>query len=168
MSRLAAAASRESRLIIGMMSGSSVDGIDAALVRVSGCCETTNAELVDFVCRDFSDDERKHILDLFAYESSTVDKVCLMNFVLGELFADAVSVLIARAGVESSSIDAVGVWPQMVYHLPGRSNAQEILGYQTGASLQLGDLNVVAERTGITAIGAFSARDIAAGGMERR
>lgn len=147
-----------------MMSGSSVDGIDAALVRVTGCCEATRFDLVDFVCRDFSDDERRLVLDLFDYGSSTVDKVCLMNALLGELFADAVRQVLEQTRTRPADVDAVGVWPQMVYHLPARSNPQEIAGYRIGAALQLGDLNVVAERTGITAIGSFSARDIAAGG----
>jgi anhydro-N-acetylmuramic acid kinase len=147
-----------------MMSGSSVDGVDAALVRVTGCCDTTSFELVDFVCRSFTPEERDLVLDLFVYESSTVDKICLMNFVLGEFFAEAAMQVLEHAGVSSGEVDAVGVWPQMVYHLPGRSNPQRILRYETGAALQLGDLNVIAERTGMTAIGSFCSRDIAAGG----
>ena len=154
----------DERLIVGMMSGSSVDGIDAALVRVTGCCETTTFELVNFVSMPFNLEVRRSIFQLFEYETSTVDKVTLMNAVLGELFAEAAIAVVCGSGMTMSAIDAIGLWPQMVYHLPTRSNPQDILGYHIGACLQLGDLNVIAERTGVTTVGCFSSRDIAAGG----
>ena len=162
--KLLEATAKPERLIVGMMSGSSVDGIDAALVHVEGCCENTSFELVDFVCRSFAPEEKSAILGLFDYEGSTVDRVCLMNAVLGEYFAQAAEAVWRHAGLLASAIDAIGVWPQMVYHLPGRSNPQDILGFHTGACLQLGDLNVIAERTGVNTIGSFCERDIAAGG----
>lgn len=155
---------KDERLIIGMMSGSSVDGVDAALVRVRGCCEATRYEMVDFLSTPFAPDAKQHIFDLFVYETSTVDKVTLMNAVLGELFAEGALGVMAQAGYASQDIDLISVWPQMVYHLPGRSNPQDILGYHMGACLQLGDLNVIAERTGVTTVGSFCQRDIAAGG----
>ncbi len=155
---------KNEQLIIGLMSGSSLDGIDAALVRVTGCCEATTWTLVDFLSTPFKPEVKKHLLALFDYERCTVDKVCLMNSVLGELFAENALAIVKQAGVNVEEIDAMGVWPQMVYHLPARSNPKEILGYHLGACLQLGDLNVIVERTGITTIGSFCARDIAVGG----
>ncbi len=155
---------RRDHLVVGMMSGSSCDGIDAALVRITDCCQQAEAELLEFVSEPFEDAEKERIFELFDPVRGTVDKITLMNVVLGELFAEAALAVIDKAGMARSDVALVGLWPQMVYHFPGRSNPQELLGRTFGACLQLGDLNVVAERTGITTIGSFCARDIAAGG----
>jgi anhydro-N-acetylmuramic acid kinase len=157
-------AKKTERLIVGLMSGSSLDGIDAVLMRISGCGESTAYEMIEFDCLSFEAETKARILDLFEYQSSTVDKVCIMNVILGELFAQAVLGVVAKAGRQPEEIDLIGVWPLSVYHVPGRSNPQELLGFRTGAVLQIGDLNVIAERTGITTIGSFCARDIAVGG----
>lgn len=157
-------ANKPERLIVGLMSGSSLDGIDAALMRVKGYGENTFYEMIEFDCLQFEPETKARIMDLFHYQSSTVDKVCIMNAILGELFAEAVLGVVSKAGLRPEEIDLIGVWPISVYHLPGRSNPEELLGFRTGAILQLGDLNVIAERTGITTIGSFCARDIAVGG----
>jgi anhydro-N-acetylmuramic acid kinase len=151
-------------LVVGIMSGSSCDGADAALVRLTDCCENAQVELVEFVTEPFDEAQKEAIFALFDVDRSSVDQICLMNVVLGELFARAANSVIEKSGVARGEVALVGVWPQMVYHYPGRSNPQTVLGFQTGACLQLGDLNVIAERTGITTIGSFCIRDIAAGG----
>lgn len=152
------------RLVIGLMSGSSGDGVDAALVRIEGCCESARADLVEFTDLPFSPEHKEQIFRLFDPVRATVDHITLMNAVLGELFAKAALAVIEKAGVQSSDVALLSVWPQMVYHYPGRTNPQELLGYTLGACLQLGDLNVIAERTSITTVGSFCARDIARGG----
>jgi anhydro-N-acetylmuramic acid kinase len=157
-------ARKPERLIVGLMSGSSLDGIDAVLMRVRGCGENTSYELIEFECLPFGAEVKERILELFEYETSTVDKVCIMNVVLGEMYAQAALEVIAKAGRRPEEIDLIGAWPLAVYHVPGRNNPQEMLGFRFGAVLQLGELNVIAERSGITTIGSFCARDIAAGG----
>jgi anhydro-N-acetylmuramic acid kinase len=152
------------RLIVGLMSGSSLDGIDAALVAVQGCCDETRLTLRHFTCLEFDAETKASLLDLFSYENATVDKLCLMHAILGEYFADAVAQVTRDAGVEPRHVDLVGVWPQMMYHLPGRSNPFRWRGRDLGACLQIGDLSRIAERTGITTIGSFCSRDLAAGG----
>jgi anhydro-N-acetylmuramic acid kinase len=156
--------SRPEQLVIGLMSGSSCDGIDAALVRVTGCCSDARAELVGFVTRPFGDEEKERVFELFDPQRGTVDKICVMNVLLGELFAESANLVLEETGTDAADVSLIGVWPQMVYHFPGRTNPQVVLGRTLGACLQLGDLNVIAERTGITTIGDFCARDIAAGG----
>jgi anhydro-N-acetylmuramic acid kinase len=152
------------KLVIGLMSGSSLDGIDAALVAISGSGETLKVELRDFVCAEFDQATKTSTLELFEYGSATVDKVCMMNAVLGERFADAAHEVAHRSGTRMDDVSLIGAWPQMVYHLPARSNPFEWEGRSLGACLQIGDLNRVAERTGVTTIGSFCSRDIAAGG----
>jgi anhydro-N-acetylmuramic acid kinase len=152
------------RLAIGLMSGSSCDGIDAALVKIRGCCEAAQVELMAFSSVAFSPQEKEQIFPLFDPQGSSVDHICMMNVILGELFAAAALTVLDEAGVAASDVALIGVWPQMVYHFPARTSPQELLGHTVGSCLQLGDLNVIAERTGITTIGGFCARDIAAGG----
>lgn len=162
--RLVAAADRPERLIIGIMSGSSLDGIDAALVRIAGCCEATRWQLVEFLYQPFGPQAKERLRELFDPAHATVDKVTLLNAVLGEYIAQACEGAWRKAGLRAADIDVLGVWPQMVYHLPGRTNPQSLLGHTVGACLQLGDLNVVAERTGVNVVGSYCQRDIAAGG----
>jgi anhydro-N-acetylmuramic acid kinase len=160
----AAEMNTEERLIVGLMSGSSLDGIDAALVSVKGCCDTATVELRHSICLDFDTETRDSMLALFDYESATVDKLCVMHAVLGECFAEAVLEVAASSGTPLEEIALVGAWPVMMYHLPGRSNPFTWRDKSLGACLQLGDLNRVAERTGITTVGSFCSRDLAAGG----
>lgn len=162
--RLAAAADKPERLIVGIMSGSSLDGIDAALVRINGCCESTRWELVEFLYQPFQPEAKARLRELFDYPHATVDKVTLMDAVLGEYIAQACEGVWRKAGLEAADVDLLAVWPQMVYHVPGRTKPETLLGHTVGACLQLGDLNVVAERTGVNVVGSFCRRDIAAGG----
>lgn len=162
--RLVAAADKPERLIVGIMSGSSLDGVDAALVRVGGCCEQTAWELVDFHYQPFEREAKERLFELFDYERAGVIEVTLMNAVLGEYIAEACRAVWEHANLRPEDVDALAVWPQMVFHQPGRMAPQHVLGFDLGACLQLGDLNTIAERTGVNVIGSFCQRDIAAGG----
>lgn len=138
-------------LYIGLMSGTSMDAIDAALVDLSG----DRPELIAshdhpipsaIVAR----------LQCLASESFAIEELGEIDFVLGELFADAAIALLDTAGTHPSTIAAIGSHGQTVHHRP------------TGPSpftIQLGDANVIAERTGITTVADFRRRDMAAGGQ---
>jgi anhydro-N-acetylmuramic acid kinase len=152
------------RLVVGLVSGSSVDGIDAGLVAITGSCEQSRVELRHFECLDFDDETRGMILALFDYPTATVDKLARMHAILGECFADAARLVTDAAGVPLTQVDAIGVWGQMMYHLPTRTNPFTWRGRTLGSSLQIGDLSRVAVRTGVTTIGDLAAADIAAGG----
>lgn len=154
----------DDRLIVGLMSGSSVDGVDAALVTTSGCCDELTFRLEAFECIPFDTATREEILALFEYETATVDKVCIANAVLADWFAEAVENVVAAGRRSPRDLDLIGVWPQMVYHLPTRTNPFTWRGQERGACLQLGDISAIAERVGVTTVGGFCARDIAAGG----
>jgi anhydro-N-acetylmuramic acid kinase len=75
--------------VIGLMSGTSVDGIDAAVVEIDGAPPTLSAELLSFTFVPFEVEQRERIFALFDPASSTVDRICHMNFALGEWFAAA-------------------------------------------------------------------------------
>ncbi|WP_434642204.1 anhydro-N-acetylmuramic acid kinase [Thermoanaerobacterium thermosaccharolyticum] len=153
---------KDERLVIGLMSGTSVDGIDAALVKIKRKGFNTNVELIEFENFQYTNDIRNKIFELFNPETGTVDKICHMNFLLGELFADAALKIIKKAGLSSTEIDLIGSHGQTVYHIP---EAIIDSGYSIKSTLQIGEPAVIAERTGIVTVADFRVRDVAAGGQ---
>ena len=143
-------------LFVGLMSGTSIDGIDAVLVRIDGDSSTTLAwSLLAFSTTAYDEDRRKTILE--ALEEGTPDTLCRLHASLGEWFASAVHDVCEAAGVESRELAAIGSHGQTVWHIP----PSDVLG---GATLQLGDAATLAERTGAPVISDFRSRDVAAGG----
>jgi len=142
-----------SELYIGLMSGTSLDGIDAGLVEFDG----EQTRLVAFEYTPFSDAIKREIQSL----SQANSPILLQNYgtvdtQLGSLFATACKNLLNNAGQSSSSVTAIGSHGQTIYHAPEKPSA---------FSLQIGDPNIIAEETGITTIADFRRRDIAAGGQ---
>ena len=142
------------------MSGTSVDGVDAALVEIRGHGLETQVELLAFNALPFSTEDRNRIFNLFQPETSRVHEICQMNFLIGEIFADAALSVIQHAGLDINEIDLVGSHGQTVYHLPPECKAQYI-----PSTLQLGEPAVIAHRTGIPTIADFRVADLAAGGQ---
>jgi len=136
-------------LVIGLMSGTSLDGVDVALVRFGGDRPAT--ELVGFRTQSYDDAFRRRVLDVMA--SGTARDLALLHVDLGERFADAVTALLAAARVTGRDVACVASHGQTVWHEPGR------------ATLQLGDPAVIAERCGIPVVSDFRSRDVAAGGQ---
>ena len=143
------------RRVVGLMSGTSVDGIDAALIEVSGAGNSLRLENVLATTEiPYDAETRQRIHDLF---DGTTTAICEMNVVLGELFAQAAIEVIRESGLSPKDVHIIGSHGQTIYHIPRG-------GDQTPSSLQIGEISVIAERTGITTVGNFRARDIAAGG----
>lgn len=138
--------------IIGLMSGTSADGIDAALVEVAGA-DATQWRLLKHVQSPFTDALRNEVLACMTEAGGSVARICALNVALGEAFATAAMRVADAAGVSLSDIDAIGSHGQTVWHIPAL------------ATLQIGEPAVIAERTGITVVSNFRARDIAAGGQ---
>jgi anhydro-N-acetylmuramic acid kinase len=141
-------------LIVGLMSGTSADGIDAVVAAISGSERTLRAKLLSYTHHSFSPPFRRRVLQ--ACRSGTVAEICELNFVLGEHFARAALTAIRKAGLKPAQIAAIGSHGQTVHHLP---NAK------TPSTLQIGEPSVIAERTGITTVADFRRRDVAAGGQ---
>ena len=85
------------------MSGTSADGVDVALVEVSGSALTTKIELKAFETIPYTSEVRSRIFELFCVETARVDEICTMNFVLGKLFADSVLAVLEKIGVPTDS-----------------------------------------------------------------
>lgn len=144
------------------MSGTSLDGIDAALVKISRDEDEIHVEPVHFTSVPFTQELKKEILQLCDPETSRIENVSTMNFVLGELFADAALRVIHESGMKREDILLVSSHGQTIYHQPERVS---LAGYQSASTLQIGDISVIAERTGIMTVGDFRTRDMAVGGQ---
>ena len=153
-------AQKETKKVIGLMSGTSVDGVDAALVEIRGHGLETKVELIAFHSHAFEAEVRDRIFDLFQPETSRVDEICQMNFLIGEVFADAAVAAIREAGLEAREIDLIGSHGQTIYHLPPQAEAQYV-----PSTLQIGEPAAIAHRTGIPTIANFRVADLAAGGQ---
>jgi len=136
--------------IIGLMSGTSADGIDACLAQIELRGNRLDARTEHFRTIPYSDELRHRVLGC-----RTVADVCRLNVELGEAFADAVLQLCDEAGVPLTEVDAIGSHGQTVCHLPDGP---------VRSTLQLGEPCVIAERTGVTTVADFRMRDVAAGG----
>ena len=147
--------SKKERLVIGLVSGTSMDGIDAALVRISGFGENSEVRVEDFICREYS---LATIDLLLSSETLSAGDLSDLNFLLGKEFSSAVSELLKRNGLLPTDIDLVGTHGQTIFHNPPSS------GGKVSSTLQLGEADVICQDTGITTIGDFRTRDIAAGG----
>jgi anhydro-N-acetylmuramic acid kinase len=143
------------------MSGTSRDGIDAALVDVQKRGLRTKADLIAFESIPYTPAVRRLVAEI-SLPTATVDKVCLANVLLGELFAEAALAVAESAGVLIGKVDLIGSHGQTIHHLP---KPTRIAGRWVAGTLQIGEPSVIAERTGVTSVADFRPRDMACGGQ---
>lgn len=144
--------------IISLMSGTSIDAIDACLVRIYN---DLTFKVIDFYSLCYSENIKKKLFEL-ANGKGCVSDVCYMNFVVGELFAQCANLLIKKAKIKKEDIDFISSHGQTVCHLPEK---QEIDSVKIGSTLQIGDISVISQKTGILTIGDYRPKDISAGGQ---
>jgi anhydro-N-acetylmuramic acid kinase len=135
-------------LAVGLMSGTSLDGMDAALVRLEG---PTQATLIDFVTRPYTDEERAQIRG--AFDGATAAGLARLHVRVAEWAAEAVQTLLVRGKVPASELSLIAFPGQTIWHEPPL------------VSWQLGEPAVLAERFGVRVVSGFRARDVAAGGQ---
>lgn len=150
-------------LFVGLISGTSADGIDAALVRFSHGADGARDEVELVRGRTYAWDEalRARLVALGqGADANSLDELGTLDVRIAEAFADATLRLLADAGVDAGEIVAVGSHGQTVRHRPEGAR----LDGRHPFTWQLGDGNLIAERTGIVTVSDFRRRDIAAGG----
>lgn len=166
LQRLNAIAAKSERRIIGMMSGTSVDAIDAALVRIKGNAQDGALMTLErFASYPYHPEVRSRVKTLFDREKADIDEICQLDFIVGEMFALVANRLIADAGLKNDDVDLIAAAGQTVWHHP-RPAEMEWLGetFATRGTLAVGQAAVIAERTGIVTVGDLRVRDVAAGG----
>jgi len=145
-------------LIIGLMSGTSADGIDVALCRITEKTQGLDAAIIAGETYPYDATLRNSILDNCDLQNSRVDSIAQLNVDLADAFVDAIKNLIAKTNYNLSDIDLIASHGQTLWHnvLPDG---------QVSATFQIGEAAILAEKTGITTISNFRARDVAAGGQ---
>lgn len=154
MERLLKSIKKERKLAVGLMSGTSLDGIDACLVSIEGSGKNTKIEIIDFITENFTLEEKVKILRLCSPETSNVVDICYMNVYLGKKFGFAAKKIIEKNDFNSDEIDFISSHGQTVYHMPEKN-----------ATLQIGELSEIAAITGCLTIGDYRPSDVAVGGQ---
>ncbi|WP_400193491.1 anhydro-N-acetylmuramic acid kinase [Hymenobacter sp. B81] len=162
LAHLCQLAQRPSRRIIGLMSGTSLDGLDVALCQLEGSGPGTRLTLEQFTTVPFPDDVRQRIRRVFAREQVDLEELTLLNAWLGTLHGQLVLDCLHAWGVAPAEIDALASHGQTVYHSPQHQHQRP--EYPLNATLQLGDGDHVAVRTGIITLSDFRQKHVAAGG----
>ncbi len=149
---------RAEHLLVGLMTGTSADAIDAALVRFRGAGLSASHELIAYRETPLDPALREEILEMAAGSAWEPERLLRLDADLGERYASSTLELLEAARVSAASVDAVGLHGQTVRHVPRREGKGRAL------TLQAGSPAVVAERTGIPVVSGFRYRDAAAGG----
>lgn len=149
-------------LVLGLMSGTSADGIDVALARIFGAPPHLHAKLLGHTSGKFPSQLRKEILRVAEQHPITAGELSQLNFRLGEVFAEAALTACRKFRISPKRIALIGSHGQTIFH---QGKPAPYLGRATASTLQIGEPSVIAARTGITTVGDFRPADIALGGQ---
>ena len=149
------------RTIIGLMSGTSLDGLDVALCAISGSGENTEVQLLHFDTVDYSEDIKLEIRNVFAKQTIDFQKLVLLNEWIGVLHANIILDCLKHWAIATDKVDLVASHGQTVFHAPKILHQQEKF---PNATLQIGDGDHIAVKTGIITLSDFRQKHLAAGG----
>jgi anhydro-N-acetylmuramic acid kinase len=152
----------EPALYVGLISGTSMDAVDAALVALG---EHVQPRMLDALAHPLPDGLHGRLAAVIAPGPVALTELGELDVALGHLFADACEALLDRARVRPDQVRAIGSHGQTVHHRPARRQSVDRSDGPLPFTLQLADPNVIAERTGITTVADFRRRDMAAGGQ---
>lgn len=143
---------------IGIMSGTSLDGIDIALIKIKGFGINTKFDLIGFETISFQEDLKEEIKRSISIEKSNVELICSLNFKLGYAFSNAVKKACKNFNFDISKIDFIGSHGQTIFHIPKDSNELK------KSTLQIGEPAVIAYEIGCQVVSNFRSMDMAADG----
>ena len=161
LQRLFEVSQKKEKIAIGLMSGTSLDGLDIALCRFSGSGFNTRFKLVEFTTTPYEDHFKQQLREVFAGKMVDLEKLTLLNAYIGGFHAGLVLDALSGWGLNPGDIDFIASHGQTVYHAPKRAHRQA--GYPN-ATLQIGDGDHIAVKTGILTISDFRQKHVAAGG----
>lgn len=161
LDKLCSIASADSRLIIGLMSGTSLDGLDVALCRFTGSGLKTRIEIVQFETVSYKNNFKEEIRSVFSKRNVDLEKLCVLNGWVAQQHAAMILDCLEKWNVKPAEVDLLASHGQTIYHAPKSSHLQDCFG---NATLQIGDGDQLAVSTGIITLSDFRQKHIAAGG----
>lgn len=154
-------AQKKTRNIIGLMSGTSLDGLDVAHCKVNDYGENTSVSIINFETIDYSEDTKLEIKKVFAKSTIDFQHLILLNEWLGNLHAEIIVQCLTKWHIDPKEIDLIASHGQTVMHAPKNFHGQ---AKYPNATLQIGDADHIAVKTGIITISDFRQKHLAAGG----
>lgn len=161
LSQLFEVASKKKRTIIGLMSGTSLDGLDIALCEFEGQGTETHMKLREFVTMPYDETFKKEVKAIFSKREVDLERVCLLNAYIGRFHADLINKSLQEWGVDATEVDVIASHGQTIYHAP--ASLHGIAG-MPDATLQIGDGDHIAMGTGVITLSDFRQKHVAAGG----
>ena len=152
---------KESRKILGLMSGTSLDGLDMALCEISGHGKETQLTLLEFETYDYGEVFKNEVRSVFSIQMVNLEKLCMLNSWVAREHATIINAQIKKWGIDKSEIDLIASHGQTIYHVPKWQHQQN--GFEN-STLQIGDGDHIAHHTGIITISDFRQKHVAAGG----
>ena len=154
-------ANKPTRKVIGLMSGTSLDGLDIALCTITGAGNTTKVSLDEFITVPYTPNLKEKLLTVFSQKTVSLEQLCVLNSWLALQHANMVNEALKQWGMQSTEIDLIASHGQTIYHAPKSLHPEDVFG---PATLQIGDGDHIAVATGIITISDFRQKHIAAGG----
>lgn len=152
---------KQSRRIIGLMSGTSLDGLDVAICSVTGAGRATKIDLEHFETINYSTPFKEKVREVFAKPTVDFELVCTLNAYIGSLHGEMILDCLKKWQIDKSDIDLIASHGQTVYHAPKKQHPSDDM---PNATLQIGDGDHIAVKTGIITVSDFRQKHIAAGG----
>ncbi|WP_234567140.1 anhydro-N-acetylmuramic acid kinase [Rhodohalobacter sp. 614A] len=160
--KLADLSEKKSRLIIGLMSGTSLDGLDIALCKISGSGQSTTVQLIEFVTAPYSEEIRKQLKRISSVENVKLKEVTYWHAKLAHLHSEMILAALRNWKITPEKVDCIASHGQTIYHYPARDQ-QELMD-PVNSTLQIGDGDHMAVKTGILTISDFRQKHVAHGG----
>lgn len=159
--RLFEIANKPGRTLIGLMSGTSLDGLDIALCRIDGSDLTTKVTLLQFETVSYDASFKNEIKKVFSKKKVNLEKLCLLNPWVAEIHAEMILNCLKKWQINPQTVDAIASHGQTVYHAPKSLHGKQKF---QNATLQIGDGDHLAVKTGIITLSDFRQKHLAAGG----
>lgn len=159
--KLSGLLNKRTKTVIGLLSGTSVDAVDAILLQISGSGLSSKIKVIDFTSHLIPEKIRLAVFKNSDKKTAKIEEICRLNVILGAIFSDAVLKILRKNRLTASNIDIIGSHGQTIHHLPERDN---FYGFRVKSTMQIGDPSIIANLTGITTVGDFRIADCAVDG----
>lgn len=160
--KLELSANKEIRTIIGLMSGTSLDGLDIALCQISGSGENTAVELNKFITKEYNKGQKSRLKSISSIENVELKELCYQHTWLASVHADMINEALEEWNIKKDEVDCIASHGQTIYHLPGRDQTGE--SEPLNSTLQIADGDQIAVKTGIVTVSDFRQKHTAHGG----